>query len=48
MSVVEPVARQLAAYNQHNLAEFVACYSPDVRIYHIPASAPSFRRVKFL
>lgn len=43
MSVVEPVARQLAAYNQHNLAEFIACYAPDVRIYRMPASAPSLQ-----
>lgn len=41
--VITPVEKQLIAYNQHNLADFIACYAPDVRIFRMPCSEPSIQ-----
>lgn len=35
------VARQLAAYNARDLASFVACYSDDITVFRVPATAPA-------
>lgn len=35
-SIVEPVDRQLMAYNNHDTDAFVAAYHPAVRIYNFP------------
>ena len=32
-SRADPVKRQYAAYNAHDLAAFMACYAPDVVVY---------------
>ncbi|MEJ2793872.1 nuclear transport factor 2 family protein [Iodobacter sp. LRB] len=32
---------QLEAYNAKDLDAFCACYSPDVQVWHLPATAPS-------
>jgi len=34
--IVEPVDRQLTAYNNHDTDAFVAAYHPAVRIYNFP------------
>lgn len=41
MSAVDPVQRQLEAYNAHDLERFVACYSDDVRVYRPPRAEPT-------
>jgi putative hydrolase of HD superfamily len=38
--VVEPVQRQLEAYNARDLAAFLEPYAPDVRIFRPPAAEP--------
>lgn len=38
--VSAPVARQLAAYNAHDLEGFCACYADDVELYRIHESVP--------
>lgn len=40
---VEIVERQLAAYNDRDLARFVACYSDDVTVTRLPAAEPALR-----
>jgi hypothetical protein len=39
-SPVEPVQRQLEAYNAHDLEGFVAQYTDDVQVFRPPASEP--------
>lgn len=34
---------QLDAYNAKDLDAFYACYSPDVQVWHPPASTPSMQ-----
>lgn len=34
------VARQLEAYNRHDLEAFLACYAEDVRLLRPPATEP--------
>ena len=38
---VAVVKRQLAAYNARDLARFVACFSEDVAVWRVPATAPA-------
>ena len=40
MNAAEPVQRQLDAYNDHDLARFVACYSDDVQLFRPPQAEP--------
>jgi hypothetical protein len=40
LNPVEPVERQLEAYNARNLERFVAQYAPDIRVYRPPAPEP--------
>lgn len=40
MNPVEPVQRQLEAYNARNLERFVAQYSQDIRVFRPPAPEP--------
>ena len=40
MKPVEPVQRQLEAYNARDLERFVAQYSEDVRVFRPPAVEP--------
>src|SRR4051812_40127722 len=40
MNPVDPVQRQLDAYNAHDLERFVAEYSDDVQVFRPPAAAP--------
>jgi len=35
------VQRQLEAYNAHDLARFLACYSESIAVYRMPATEPS-------
>ncbi len=35
-----PVQEQLEAYNAHDVARFVACYTEDVQIYRLPGTEP--------
>ena len=37
----DPVQRQLEAYNDHDLARFVAEYTDDVRVFRPPATEPA-------
>ncbi len=37
---VEIVQEQLDAYNAHDLARFVACYSEQIEVFRPPALAP--------
>jgi len=39
-SPVDPVQRQLDAYNAHDLERFVAQYSDDVQVFRPPAANP--------
>jgi hypothetical protein len=44
MSSMNPAAvvqKQLDAYNDHDLAAFLATFSEDVVLYRVPASAPA-------
>lgn len=41
MDAVIPVEKQFQAYNQHDLAAFVACYSDDFVAYRMPNLSPS-------
>ncbi len=41
MSPVDPVQRQLDAYNAHDLDAFIANYADDVRLYRLPSAEPS-------
>ena len=41
MGPVDPVQRQLDAYNAHDLARFVAEYADDVRVFRPPAAEPT-------
>jgi hypothetical protein len=41
MTPAEIVQRQLDAYNAHDLERFAGCFSADVRIFRMPAVAPS-------
>ncbi|QYM98135.1 nuclear transport factor 2 family protein [Dickeya ananatis] len=41
MSIVEPVEKQFAAYNAHDLAAFSACFHEHFRAYRMPAESPS-------
>ena len=41
MNPVDPVQRQLDAYNAHDLERFVAQYSDDVRVFRPPAAEPT-------
>lgn len=34
------VARQLEAYNRHDLEGFLACYAEDVRLFRLPSLEP--------
>jgi hypothetical protein len=38
---VAVVQRQLDAYNARDLAWFVACYAPTVKVYRPPAAEPA-------
>ena len=40
MNVEEPVQRQLEAYNDRDLARFVAEYADDVQVFVPPATKP--------
>ena len=41
MNPVDVVQRQLEAYNKRDLEAFVACYTPDVQLYRMPAKDPT-------
>jgi len=41
MDAIEPVQRQLDAYNDRDLERFVACYAEDVRVFRMPATEPA-------
>ena len=41
MNAVDPVQRQLDAYNAHDLERFVAEYADDVQVFRPPATAPA-------
>lgn len=41
MNPVDPVQRQLDAYNAHDLDRFVAQYTDDVRVFRPPAAEPT-------
>ena len=41
MNPVDPVQRQLEAYNARDLERFVACYAEDVQLYRMPAREPT-------
>jgi hypothetical protein len=41
MNPVDPVQRQLEAYNARDLEQFVACYTEDVQLYRMPAKEPT-------
>lgn len=41
--VTEPVTRQLQAYNAKDLAAFVRCYHPEVRVFRMPATTPALQ-----
>ncbi|KHN57753.1 steroid delta-isomerase [Dickeya fangzhongdai] len=41
MSVIDPVEKQFAAYNAHDLAAFAACFHEDFRAYRMPSEKPS-------
>lgn len=41
--VTEPVSRQLQAYNAKDLAAFVRCYHPDVKVFRMPATVPALQ-----
>ena len=41
MNPVDPVQRQLDAYNAHDLDRFVAQYADDIRVYRPPATEPA-------
>ena len=40
MSIVDPVQRQLEAYNARDVDAFVAQYSDDIRVFRPPAPEP--------
>lgn len=40
MNPVDPVQRQLEAYNARDLAKFVAEYADDVQVFRPPAAEP--------
>ena len=40
MNPVDPVQRQLDAYNAHDLARFVAEYTDDVQVFRPPSPEP--------
>jgi hypothetical protein len=40
LNPVDPVQRQLEAYNARNLERFVAEYSEDIRVFRPPAPEP--------
>lgn len=40
MNPIDPVQRQLDAYNAHDLAGFVAEYADDVEVFRPPATEP--------
>jgi hypothetical protein len=40
MNAADPVQRQLDAYNDHDLARFVACYTDDVQLFRPPQAEP--------
>jgi len=40
LNPVEPVQRQLEAYNAHDLGRFVAEYAEDIRVFRPPAPEP--------
>ena len=39
-SIIDPVKRQLEAYNARDLERFVAEYSEDIRVFRPPAPEP--------
>ena len=41
LNPVDPVQRQLEAYNAHDLERFVAQYADDIRVYRPPATEPA-------
>jgi hypothetical protein len=41
LNPVDPVQRQLDAYNAHDLDRFVAQYTDDVRVFRPPAAEPT-------
>jgi len=41
LNPVDPVQRQLDAYNAHDLERFVAEYADDVRVFRPPAAEPT-------
>jgi len=40
MNPVDPVQRQLDAYNAHDLERFVAEYTDDIQVFRPPAAEP--------
>ncbi|KPF70351.1 steroid delta-isomerase [beta proteobacterium AAP99] len=36
-----PVQEQLDAYNAHDVARFVACYTEDVQVFRLPGTEPA-------
>jgi hypothetical protein len=40
MNSIDPVQRQLEAYNAHDLDAFLAQYTEDIRAYRPPAAEP--------
>ncbi len=43
MSPTELAQRQLDAYNNHNLSDFLACYHDEVEIFDFPSGELRFR-----
>ncbi|MBT9595346.1 MAG: nuclear transport factor 2 family protein [Vitreoscilla sp.] len=41
MNPVDPVQRQLDAYNARDLAAFVAQYADDVQVFRLPGTQPT-------
>ena len=40
MNPETPVQRQLEAYNAHDIERFVAEYTEDIMVFHLPATDP--------
>lgn len=43
MSAVDVVQRQVEAYNDRDLARFVACYSETIALFRMPSVEPAIR-----
>jgi hypothetical protein len=48
MTPAQLAQEQLIAYNERNLARFVACYAPDVQVFRPPAAEPVFNGLEAL